>query len=393
MRERLSIVQVVGSDVGGDWFVDICTRLSDRGHAIRAVTPGDGPLTKRLRDGAIQTHVIRFKGRRLRDASRLVSAQMDLTALLRDVRPDVLHSHLFKAILVSRLAGWMVGVPLRVAQWPGDVHLDMPVLRWLDRMTMPMDHRIIGSSRAITRHYETVAPGRAVTVPYGLDTAGWDIRSPELRRSPVDVRTELGIPPTTPLVGMIAYMYSTAIKDFHGVGIKGHETFLDAASIVAAHMPEARFLVVGDELVGDGSYRRALEDRAARLKLRDRLSFLGARADVKRLTAALDVLVVPSMRESASYAAVQGLLLERGVVASDVGGLPDTVEHGVTGLLATPGSAASFAAAIERLLRDDDMRNRFGIAGRQTAMKRFDIEATVDQLEEIYRSGYGHRDE
>jgi glycosyltransferase involved in cell wall biosynthesis len=91
------------------------------------------------------------------------------------------------------------------------------------------------------------------------------------------------------------------------------------------------------------------------------------------------------MRESASYAAMQALLLRRPVVASRTGGLPDTVQHDETGLLVPPGEPAAFAAAIDRLLDAPQDRARMGRLGRERVLEHFDIGRTVDQVEAIYR--------
>ena len=91
------------------------------------------------------------------------------------------------------------------------------------------------------------------------------------------------------------------------------------------------------------------------------------------------------MEESASYAMVEALLMERGVVASNVGGLPDTVQHGETGLLVPPGDPSALAAAVTELLADPGRRREMGRLGRARCLRQFDISTTVASLEAIYR--------
>jgi glycosyltransferase involved in cell wall biosynthesis len=181
-------------------------------------------------------------------------------------------------------------------------------------------------------------------------------------------------------------MYPTRLARYQDIGVKGHEVFIDAASLIAARRPEVRFVIIGDEFVGNGEYRTRLEVRSERSNLSRIVFFLGHRDDVKRLTSALDVLVVPSLRESACFAAVQAALLERPVVASDVGGLPDTVVKEETGLLFTPGDAVQCAAAIETLLSNKRMRAEMGRRGRQHALATFSLHNTVTSIEGIYRA-------
>jgi glycosyltransferase involved in cell wall biosynthesis len=250
---------------------------------------------------------------------------------------------------------------------------------------MPLDSVTVGSCLAIAEAYRADGAARVEVAYYGLDTSEWDPARPDLRFAREEVLAELSLPSDSPLVTMVAHMYPTRIAAFRSVGVKGHETFIDAAIVLRSTNPAARFLVVGDELSGDGSYRAALEARAARGEMGGRIIFLGHRPDIARIMAASDVVVVPSLRESASYAAMEALLLNRPVVASRTGGLPDTVQHGETGLLVAPRDTPAFAQAIGRLLADPQDRERMGRLGRSRVRERFDTKRTVDQLEAIYQ--------
>ena len=381
----MRLLHIVGTPVGGDWFVRQAVELQRRGHELLAVVPDRGPLADTLERAAVTTRVVRFKGRRLVDMPRVAAAQIELVRLARSYRPTLIHAHLFKAIVMGRIAGWVGGVPYRVSQWPGDVHRDVPLLRWLDRLSMPLDSVTVGSCLAIAEAYRADGATRVDVAYYGLETAEWDPARPDLRRAREEVRAELALASDSQIVTMVAHMYPTSIPAFQSVGVKGHESFIDAAIELTATAPAARFLIVGDELSGDGSYRARLEARAARAGMPDRILFLGHRPDIARLMTASDVIAVPSIRESASYAAMEALLLNRPVVASRTGGLPDTVQHGETGLLVPPGDAPALSEAIGQLLGDPATRDRMGRLGRERVRERFDIKRTVDQVEAIYR--------
>src|SRR6266545_5679890 len=118
-----------------------------------------------------------------------------------------------------------------------------------------------------------------------------------------------------------------------------------------------------------------------------RLWFTGYRSDIASVMAGLDVVVNPSLEESACYTMVEALLMRRGVVASNVGGLPDTVQHGETGLLVPPGDPAALAVAVTELLADPGRRRTMGRWGRERCLRKFDINATVAQVEALYRDG------
>ncbi|WP_354637087.1 glycosyltransferase family 4 protein [Kitasatospora camelliae] len=377
----LRILQITSTAVGGSWFHDQVRGLAGLGHEVCAVLPREGPLADRLRGiGGVRVEIIPFGlSRRIRQLPGLLRAQWRLTRFVREYRPDVIHSHLIIAVLAGRVAsaGWRPA--LVVSQVPGLVHLRMAPFRILDRLSLHRDDLVLGSCREIARRYRAMGAREVAVSYYGCDVHRFDPATPA-----EPFRREFGIGDGTPAVGMVAYMYPSTFRDFREIGVKGHEVFLDAVPLVLRQHPDARFFVVGDELVGDGRYRRELEDRAARLGVADRVHFTGFRSDVGSVMAGLDVLVNPSMDESACYTVVEALLMLKGVVATDVGGLPDTVRHETTGLLVPPADPAALAQAVSALIADPAARRRLAGRGRELALRQFDITGTVNQVNELY---------
>lgn len=375
----LRIMHVVGTAVGGSWFFDQATTLRDRGHELLAVLPADGPLSQRLRDAGFQVAIVPFKGSSVRDIARTIKAQYTLIRLVRKFRPDLIHNHLFKAVIMGRIAGFVGRAPAVVSQMPGYVHLDSRLLYSLDRATLWIDDVVIGSCSYIAERYAEIGAKHVAVSYYGCDVHRID---PLISGN--KFREEFGVTPDAPTIGMVAYMYPSNIPKYRDIGMKGHEVFIDAASVLKDKYPAARFFVVGDDLWGIGAYRRQLEERATRLGLGDRMHFTGNRTDIPSVMAAMDVLVNPSLSESASYTMIEALLMERGVVATNVGGLPDTIQDGESGLLVPPRDHMALADAISYLIENPSERARMGKLGRQRVLARFDIQNTVDSLEAIY---------
>jgi glycosyltransferase involved in cell wall biosynthesis len=301
--------------------------------------------------------------------------------LIRAFRPDVVHSHLLKATVacrVSRIAG---DGAVHVNQIAGTVHLRSPVLRRIDTATLPGADVVVGSCTAFARRYKELGARRVAISHYGCD-----VRRLDPAASGQEFRKEFGVAANAPAVGMIAHMYRSRIRAFSGIGFKGHEVFIDSVAPLLKRVPAAHAFVVGDEFHGDGGYRRALERLAAERGVADRVHFTGHRSDTQKVLAGLDVLACPSLEESASYAAIEGLLMRRGVVASNVGGLPDTVQHDETGLLVPPADPHALADAVATLLTDADRRRRLGALGRERCLRRFDIDRTAADVEAIYLS-------
>jgi glycosyltransferase involved in cell wall biosynthesis len=379
--QPLRVLQVVGTSVGGDWFHDQVAGLNARGHIVRAVLPGDGPLADRLRASGIDVEIIPFGlPRRLGDIRPRTSAELRLLRLIRAFRPDVIHSHMLRAVLACRLASAGDRRALRVTQAPGKFSLHTPRLQWLDRRTLFRDDLVMGSCKVIADQYLALG-ARSVAVSY----YGCDVRRLDPLTSGAAFRGEFGLSNAVPTVGMVAHMYPSRLHDFQDMGVKGHEVFLDAAPLILQKVPGAHLFVVGDEMIGEGNYRRGLESRAIALGLAGHLHFTGHRSDIASVLAGLDVVVNPSLEESACYAMVEALLMQRGVVASNVGGLPDTVQHGETGLLVPPGDPAALATAVTELLADARRRREMARRGRERCLRQFDIHATVAQVEALYR--------
>lgn len=377
----LRVLQVAGTSVGGDWFHDQVTGLAGRGHSMRTVVPSDGPLSDRLRASGIDVEIIPFGlTRRVSEIRRFTSAELRLLRLVRAFRPDVIHAHLIAAVLACRAASAGHRQALRVSQAPGKFSLHNPRLQWLDRRTLFRDDVVIGSCRAIADQYRALG-ARSVAVGY----YGCDVHRLDPLTSGAAFRGEFGLTSATPTVGMVAHMYSSRLHDFQDMGIKGHEVFLDAAPLILQKAPGAHLFVIGDQILGDGEYRRGLESRATALGLAGHVHFTGHRTDIASVLAGLDVVVNPSLEESACYTMVEALLMRRGVVASDVGGLPDTVQHDETGLLVPPGDPAALATAVKQLLADPRRRREMGRRGRERCLRQFDIQATVAEVEALYR--------
>jgi glycosyltransferase involved in cell wall biosynthesis len=379
LNRPLRILQVVATSVGGDWFYQQVTELARLGNTVHVVLPGDGPLADRLRGAGIGVEIIPFKGKNIRHQARVVAAEIRLARFIRSFQPDVIHAHLLKAILSCRLAASFYPKALRVSQVPGTVHLHSRLYRMLDQWTLSRDDLIIGSCQAIADQYRAMG-ARYVDLSY----YGFDVHHLDPLTSGSAFRREFGLADDVPTVGMLAHMYPTQLRDFQAIGVKGHEVFLDSVALLLKRMPEVQVFVIGDEFPIAGDYRQKLEARAAELGIARNVHFTGHRSDVGCVLAGLDVVVSPSIEESACGAMVEALLMKRSVVASNVGGLPDTVQHGVSGLLVPPRDPAALADAVAELVADPLRREEMGRRGRDHCLHRFDMTVTAAQVQALY---------
>ena len=293
-----------------------------------------------------------------------------LAVHLADVRPDVIHNHMYRAELVgtrAALALEEIGLPRPFIL--GTVHssrVRSPEDReQLHRLTPRMD-RLIAVSRAILAK---IADERDAATPVSLIHNGVDLQRYDHQEPCCTLREEYGLPADAQLVGVVARLEPE----------KGHATLLEAWPAVVAAVPSARLLVIGE-----GSRREALEAQAAVLGITGTVVFTGRRDDVPAVTAALDVAVLPSHREAQGLVILEAMALSRPVVASAVGGIPEMIEDGRTGLLVPPRDAAALAAAIVRLLRDHAYADMLAKGGHDLIHDRFCVELMVQAIESIY---------
>jgi len=165
--------------------------------------------------------------------------------------------------------------------------------------------------------------------------------------------------------------------------VKGYPTFLMAAAKLRQMFDGCVFLAVGEEMVARG-YRDELEQLAARLGVSDCVHFLGWQREVRDIVSAADVMALPSQNEGLPLAVLEAMSCERPVVATPVGGVPEVVINGVTGLLVPPADPDALAAAIARLWRDPALAATIGRAGRALVETQFSRATFITRITELY---------
>jgi glycosyltransferase involved in cell wall biosynthesis len=279
-------------------------------------------------------------------------------------------------------------VPIRIAMSPGPYHLESDPLRAADMATQWMDHRLVSGSRCIDDIYESLGvPARRRRIAYyGPNPARFDPDRADAAR----VRREFGVSDSAPFIGQVAFFYPVADGPFvpsavRGLGIKGHDDFVEAARIVLQVRADARFLLVGDGWGPSGEeYRVRMIQKCRKLGIGDAVIFTGRRVDVPDILAALDVSVQCSLNENLG-GTIESLLMRAPTIATRVGGMPESVLHERTGLLVPPRDPESLAASMLRLIDDPALGRRLGVAGREFMLERFTLERTVEDVVGIYR--------
>jgi glycosyltransferase involved in cell wall biosynthesis len=349
------------------------------GHDVTLITgPAIGPEGSLLEKAREQGYriIVLDQMRRAIHPIRDLSIYRSLIRVLRDLRPDIVHTHSSKAGIIGRWAAHRANSPAVVHTVHGLAFTAStnPAINWvyktLEKKAAPLTTRIVCVADAMREQSLAAGVGRAeqyVTIYSGMETALFlNPRMPEDQ-----VRSSLGLSAEHIVVGTIARLFD----------LKGHDDLLQIAPELCRQFPNLRFL-----WVGDGSLRLRFEAEMNRMGLRDRFILTGMVPPqrVPELTAAMDILVHPSRREGLARALPQAGLAGIPAITYDIDGNREGVQNGVTGIVLPPFEVEKLSGAISSLMNNESLRRRMGQAGREFALGRFDAKVMVEALDTLY---------
>jgi len=367
--------------------------LRDRyGYEVAAVVLAEeGKLIDKLRAENIPYHVTHFAtgAASLRALLVLPFSVVKLARFFRRERFDLVQSHVFATTITARPAAWLADVPVRLAMIASPFHLQARLSRDLERSTCWMETKLIPSCQAVLNLCREIGISEERLAPiiyYSPDERNFE---PD-RVSPADIRRQFGWPQDTPLICKVAYFYHRmGISDWippdvHGLGHKGHEDLVNAAPIVLAEFPNAKFLLVGSGWGPEGEkHMQEVQDLVRSLGLQSSVIFTGYRADANKILRAATVAVQASLNENLG-GTLEALMIGCPMVATRVGGMVDAVRDGETGVLVNPSDPCDLARAIIQLLRDPERAQALGRGGRKLMLERFTLSRTVNDLANLY---------
>ncbi|HZO25923.1 MAG TPA: glycosyltransferase [Chloroflexota bacterium] len=324
-----------------------------------------GPIADEIEAAGVPVHLVTGE-----PGPRDPAAFIRMVRLLQRERPDVVHTFLIVAGIYGRLAAFAAGVPLVLAA-EQNVYARKPRRHALmERALASRTYRVVACCDVVGRFYQQQVgiPRSKIEVIYNAVRFG-------PRPRPTDTETArfaLRLPPDALVLGTLGRLTAQ----------KGQRILLQAIATLSRDLPDLVLF-----LAGAGPLREALEAEAARLGLADRVRFLGVRRDRATLYAAMDVFVLPSRWEGLSLALVEAMGAGRAIVATNVGGNPEVVHDGQTGLLVPPDDPTALAGALGKLARDRALRTSLGDAAAVDARARFSIDQHVAQLSALYRQG------
>ncbi len=334
---------------------------------LRAILLNEGELARRLRDSGIEVRVIPESGH------GFFQILNEAAEFLRARPVEILHSHRYKENVLAALLARRCGIPHLVCTrhgapepFQGWRHLKHGAVQVLDRLTARFAaDRIISVSQELRDRLIRHLPAeKVVTITNGIDT---DQVVSSLSKS--EAKRRLGLHEAVKVVGYVGRL----------VPVKRLDIFLRAAKQLAAADPTVRFVIAGD-----GPEEERLLALTHELDLDDRVRFLGYRARVYDVMLAFDVFILCSDHEGLPISLLEAMYLGVPVIARLVGGIPEVVQNGVTGILLNAPDPACLADACRSLLAQDGFGEQVAVAGTRAVRERFSMERSARETANLY---------
>jgi glycosyltransferase involved in cell wall biosynthesis len=371
----MKVAHLLGGGImcgAGEYALKLARGLSEQGFSFTLLTFKDGPLTRYARERGVPTVFLpkRFAGG--------LSLVLQLAWWLRKRGFHILHTHTANSHLYGRPAAWLSGCCKLVSTEHAfytevyresrllrfGYHLDLLMARGVDRhiaVSYAMRDRLVQAG---------LNANNILVIPNGIRLEDYPIG----RYDSTEVRQELGFLSSDLLVGTTGRLTK----------VKNHELLIRAARRITQAGVPVQFLIVGD-----GPRISALRSCASRMNVSDRIHFLGWRNDLPRILSAIDIYVLSSYSEVAPFAILEAMAMQRPVIATSVGGVPEIVDDGRTGFLVPSDHEEAFAEAILCLAKDAGQREKMGQGGRERVATHFTESNMLARTADVYRSLMG----
>jgi glycosyltransferase involved in cell wall biosynthesis len=372
------------SEVGGAErsLIDLLEHLDRRQYHPIVCFPKEGKFASKLTGMGIEVKMIplpegvsqlsRQNGnsrllRLLATPRHLLPTIIETAAFVRSKHIDLIVTNGIKCHVIGSMVSSMTGTKLI---WHVRDFTETGLVRFLlTSMGRFFPDRIIANSRAVESIFSKC--GQVVAIHNGIDLARFDLRIDGGK-----VRSKLGVGEGVQLIGTVG----------HFAPLKGYEELILAMNEVVRRGFDVKLSLVGDCIYPHSkAYRERLVTLADSMGLRERIILAGFREDIPELLASFDLFVLPSRSEGFGRVNLEAMAMGKPVISTNVGGIPEVVVDGVTGILVPPGEPNALSRALMKLLADPSQRESMGREGRRRVEEHFTLQVHVQRIQEIYR--------
>lgn len=299
-----------------------------------------------------------------------------LNAIMNEVSPDIIHTHLFDPTTIGLWAAKRKGLKTVLTRHHSDAAHMLPsklkrsFYLWLDRQNNSRADHIIAPSKMVREcvvDREGTPAEKVSILPYGQTSARFDAVTSEIVEQK---RAELGMDKQLSLL--------CVSRLFHR---KGHQYLFDAFAALIKNGLSAKLY-----LVGTGDFRSTLESMVKDLGITDKVEFLGWRDDGLQIIAAADIIVHPSLEDALSQSLIESLMLSKPIVATDISGASDTLDGGKYGKLVRPADAEGLRCALDETIQNLESAKDVASRGKKYLLKYMSAKRVADEYLKIYKN-------
>jgi Glycosyltransferase len=371
----MRVLHLVKTSIGATWALNQMYELVKLGVEVHVAIPTNGPQIEKYKEFGIVVHPINYSISPL----KILKTIYLLKKIVKDVNPDIIHSHFYITTLISRFARIQNNRPL-IFQVPGPLHLEKKLTKKIDLITASKNDYWVGSCTWTQKAYinSGISKDKVFLSFYGNNFGNTPIKRTNI------LRNELGIKDEYLLIGMVSYMYAPKRILGQKKGIKGHEDFIDAISLLIPKYDNISVVIIGGAWDSKVWYEQKIKDYSIK-KCGNFINFVGSRNDIKDIYKDIDIVVHPSHSENLGGAA-ESLMMGVPTITSNVGGFPDIVIDNETGLLVEPQNIIQLSSAIEKMILDKDLREKIALNGQEKVRNVLNIKSTSKSIFDIYNT-------
>jgi glycosyltransferase involved in cell wall biosynthesis len=303
---------------------------------------------------------------------------LQLIGLMKEQKIDIVHSQGARADFFARMAAMFAKVSIVISTVPMTVEgFDVSPIRKLIYKTFSrFSERFVDRFMVVSHAMEKmmiekhrIEPQKVIKIYNGIETDDFCLADDEIVRRRTGFRNELGLGEGIPVIGVIGRL----------VWQKGFEYFIEAIPEVLKEFKEAKFLIVGD-----GPLENKLKVAGKKLKIDDKIIFTGFKREIKEVLTAIDIFVIPSLLEGLPMILLESMAMAKPIIATDIEGMQEVLENGITGLLVPPRDPKVLSESIIELLNHRDKAYLIGATARKVVEERFSVDVMVQRVEGVY---------
>jgi len=294
-------------------------------------------------------------------------AFVKVARILKQEKIDIIHTHNTQPFIDGSIGALMSGVKTIVHTEHGRTFPDKKRYMFAEWLMSHFAYKVVGVSEHTSQNlikHERMSPRKVVSIINGVSGAHFDMVIDKGKK-----REELGLKNDGPVLGVGARL----------VKLKGISYLLQAMPAIIEKFPSITLV-----LAGGGEYENTLRKEADFLGIHKNVLFAGPRLDFPELLKLFDLFILPSLSEGLPMALLEAMAAGCPIIATNVGGIPMAIQHGENGSLIEPGNSDILSSEIIKLLKDNELRNRYVKKGREVFKKNFSVEVMMEKYQSLY---------